>query len=163
MVYIGTVRYSEKTWNELQSYISKNDNPNCIYNVPIRIAETIPIKSILVIFEMNNTINKIMAVGLVDNYLRMNEYHKIHKVCNYNRYSYTGSYRILRENFTDQEECLFKAFDYMVFKGSGHMKRGQGITCISEKKIKNYSIKDVSLNEYVYNMFKRRFPQDHFD
>ena len=163
MVYIGTVRYNDQTWKELESYLNKNDNPNCIYNVPIRIAETIPIKSILIIFEMNNTLNKIMAIGLVENYLRMDKYHKIHKVCNYNRYSYTGNCRILREDFTNQEECLFKAFDHMVFKGCGHMKRGQGITCISEKKMKNYSIKDMSLSEYVYNMFKRRFREDHFD
>ena len=52
MVYIGTVRYNDETWKELQSYLDKNDKTNCIYNVPIRIAETIPIKSILIIFEL---------------------------------------------------------------------------------------------------------------
>ena len=116
MVYIGTFRYNDKTCKEKEYYLNKNDNPNCIYNVPIRIAETIPIKSILIIFEMNNTLNKIMAIGLVENYLRMDKYHKIHKVCNYNRYSYTGNCRILRKILQNQEECLFKAFDHMVLK-----------------------------------------------
>ena len=149
MVYIGTVRYNDETWKELQSYLDKNDKTNCIYNVPIRIAETIPIKSILIIFEMNNTLNKIMAIGLVENYLRMDKYHKIHKVCNYNRYSYTGNCRILRKDLQSKKN-VFKAFDYIQRLWT-HEARSRNN--VYQRKMKYYSIKDMSLSEYVYNMF----------
>ena len=156
MVHLGTVRYNNKTWEELSTYLETNSIKGCIYNVPIRIATSVPIKSHVVIFEMNNTLNKVMAIGLVENYLRMDKYYKIHKINNYNRYSYVGTHRILREEFSEQEEIVFKAFDHMLFKGSSHMKRGQGVTCISEKKIKNYQIDGFPISEFVYRMFTHR-------
>ena len=157
MVYLGTARYNKASWQELQTYIDKNSIKGCIYNVPIRIASIVPVRSEVIIMEMDNDNNTIKAIGLIENYLRVDKYHKIHKIGNYNRYSYLGNHRILRENFTDQEEMVFKVFDYLVFKGSGHMKRGQGITCISDKKIKNHYVENKTLDEYVYGMFKRRF------
>tara|TARA_Y100000591_G_C21818881_1_gene692406 strand:+ start:922 stop:1395 length:474 start_codon:yes stop_codon:yes gene_type:complete len=156
MVHLGTVRYNNQTWKELDTYLETNAIKGCVYNVPIRITTAVPIKNPVIIFEMNNTLNKIMAIGLVENYLRVDKYYKIHKINNYNRYSYVGDHRIVRENFSKQEEMVFKAFDHMVFKGSSHMKRGQGVTCISEKKLKNYEIDGFPIDEFVYRMFTRR-------
>jgi len=157
MVHLGTLRYNNQTWEELDTYLKNNSIKGCVYNVPIRIATVVPIKNPVIIFEMNNTINKIMAIGLIENYLRMDKYYKIHKTNNYNRYSYLGHNRIVREDFNEQEEMVFKAFDYMVFKGSSHMKRGQGVTCISQKKLKNYQIDGLPIDEFVYKMFIDRF------
>ena len=49
---------------------------------------------------------------------------------NYNRYTYRSNYRIDRSIITTEEEKIFKIFDVLLFKGSRHMKRGQGITSV---------------------------------
>ena len=81
---------------------------------------------------MNNDTNKIMGIGLVRNYINLK-----YKMCvyksdtNYNRYVYNSAHRKDRSEINKKLLC---ALELILFKGSGHFKRGQGIITIPWKR-----------------------------
>ena len=157
MLLIGTTRFNQDTWDQNQQYRTKKDFSGCIYGCPKRIAATIPVKSSIAILEMNNSKNKIMGIGLVINYLRLDKKYNIYNDGNYNRYVYMSKYRIDHSELKENEKALIKYFETITFYGSGHLKRGQGITLIPKKKIENYTYEDIHVNEFILEMFRRRF------
>jgi len=107
--------------------------------------------------EMNNSENKIMGIGLIVNYLRLDKNYNIYSDGNYNRYVYLSKYRIDRSELKENEESLIKYFEAITFYGSGHLKRGQGITLVPKKKIENYTYQEIPVNEFIMEMFRRRY------
>ena len=101
MVHIAVCRYNNTSWNELQRYTEANNIKGCMYNVPVRVTENVGLKTEIIVLEMNNDKNKIEGMGKIENYLRMDKYYKIHAVNNYNRYTYRGNSRLLRNNLSD--------------------------------------------------------------
>ena len=61
-----------------------------LYGVPRRVAPTIPLKEKLYVLEMNNDTNKIMGIGLIRNFIKMDTTHSIYSDQNFNRFSYQG-------------------------------------------------------------------------
>ena len=153
MVHLAVSRYNNASWRELKQFMEANQIQGCIYNTPVRITENVGLKTTVIVLEMNNDKNQIYAIGQIENYLRMDQYYKIHADNNYNRYSYRGERRILRKDFNDLEEAVIRIFDQMVFKGSGHMKRGQGIQVINKKKISKIMIGNKTLDQFMEDMF----------
>ena len=84
-------------------------------------------KEKLYVLEMNNDTNQIMGVGIIRNFIKMDRHHSIYSDQNFNRFSYGGKRRIDRSNFTRDEHELIEKIEEKVFKGKGHLKRGQGI------------------------------------
>tara|TARA_Y100000992_G_scaffold66355_1_gene41013 strand:+ start:273 stop:749 length:477 start_codon:yes stop_codon:yes gene_type:complete len=157
MLLIGTTRFNQETWTENSHYRSRKKFKGCIYGCPKRIATTVPIKSGIAILEMNNSENKIMGIGLIVNYLRLDKNYNIYSDGNYNRYVYLSKYRIDRSELKENEESLIKYFEAITFYGSGHLKRGQGITLVPKKKIENYTYQEIPVNEFIMEMFRRRY------
>ena len=120
-------RFNNTTWNELCDYKKKNDIHGAFYGVPRRVAPTIPLKAQLIVLEMNNDTNTIMGVGLIKNFIKMDKVHPIYTWGNYHRFTYCGKRRIARCDFTREEQELIEKMEEKVFKGKGHLKRGQGI------------------------------------
>jgi len=120
-------RFNNKTWGELVDYKKQHGIGGAIYGVPQRIGPTIPIKAKLLVLEMNNDTNTIMGVGLIRNYIKMDKTHPIYSWGNYHRFTYEGKRRISRDDFTREEQTLVEKMEEKVFKGKGHLKRGQGI------------------------------------
>ena len=149
--------YNEKTRQESEEYRNrKMPNGAAIYCSPLPVATTIPQEENLMVLEMNNDTNQIMAVGLVVNRAHIEKY-SVYKDTNesYNRFVYMGKYRIKREDMTKEEEQIMKSFDNLCFKGNYHMKRGQGIRAFPSVilwRCRNV----VNLVEFVENMFRRR-------
>tara|TARA_B110001469_G_C9644977_1_gene325581 strand:+ start:4072 stop:4530 length:459 start_codon:yes stop_codon:yes gene_type:complete len=127
MPFLMITRFNNKTWDELVCYKNRNTIHGAIYGVPTRVSPTIPLKEKLYVLEMNNDTNTIMGVGLVRNFIKMNKHHRIYGEENFNRFSYQGKYRIDRSEFTRGEHELIEKMEEKVFKGKGHLKRGQGI------------------------------------
>lgn len=76
---------------------------------------------------------------------------------NYNRYVYVGSFRIERDEFTEEEEDFAKYLDQKCFKGKYHMKRGSGITKFPNVVCQQARETDgKNLLETVKEMFRRR-------
>lgn len=153
---IMTSRFSYDTWLENRDYIIKNDNISCIYCSPDPIRKDIAINSIMFILEMNNSNNRIMGIGMVRNKAVCGKY-KVYCKENYNRYVYAGNIRIDREELTNDEEKVICVFESLCFKGSKHMKRGQGIKAFPiEILFKCNERLNINLVEKVSNMFKNR-------
>ena len=149
--------YNEKTRQESEQYREqKMPKGAAIYCSPLPVSNTIPLEENLLVLEMNNDTNKIMAVGTVKNRPHIEKYN-VYKNVNesYNRFVYLGKYRIKREDMTEEEERIMKTFDQLCFKGNYHMKRGQGIR--SFPNVILYRCRNVlNLVEFVENMFKNR-------
>jgi hypothetical protein len=149
--------YNEKTRQESEEYRNrKMPNGAAIYCSPLPVATTIPQEENMMVLEMNNDTNQIMAVGLVQNRPHIEKY-AVYKDTNesYNRFVYMGKYRIKREDMTKEEEQIMKSFDNLCFKGNYHMKRGQGIRAFPAVILWRCRIV-VNLVEFVENMFRKR-------
>lgn len=127
MAFIMITRFNNTTWEELITYKKENEITGAFYGVPRRVAPTIPLKAKLIVLEMNNDTNTIMGVGLIKNFIKMDQVHPIYTWGNYHRFTYSGKRRIARSDFTREEQTLIEKMEEQVFKGKGHLKRGQGI------------------------------------
>ncbi len=161
--YIMTIRYDDKSYKEMLDYsnIFAKKGIKCVYGTGKPISEMVVTDSILFILEMNNTTNKIMAVGMVRNTPQDpassvgRRIFDIHEDGNLNRYVYIGSRRITREEMTVEESEIFLALDYLCFYGSAHMKRCHGITMFPlDVVFKCKHVVDLPL--YIKNMFRNR-------
>ena len=156
MYTIATTRFNAITWEQLVKWREKHhySNTECIYNTPMRISEKIPLCYNVYVLEMRNDINKIGGVGLITNYLRMDKHNRIYKDQNYNRYSYSGYQRIAREEINEEDKIIIRVLEALIFKGSAHMKRGQGITQLSQRFLNNKKIDFVA---FMRRLFSSRF------
>jgi hypothetical protein len=128
--YIGTTRFTTATFAENTEWRKKHNWEGCIYGLNKKNPTTIPYMALVYVIEMNNDTNKIEGIGLIRNYINQD-----YKTCvyksdrNYNRYIYNSIYR---KNVTDIKYIkIIEMLELLLFKGSGHYKRGQGITTIS--------------------------------
>jgi hypothetical protein len=153
--YLLTSRFNTMTANENEKYRSRNTKIGCIYCTPEKVSQTIDQDSIMFVLEMNNDTNKIMGIGVTKNHSYSGVYH-VYEEGNYNRYVYIGKHRISRDDFTEQEEAIIKILDEMVFRGTRHMKRGQGLRLFPIETLYECKQKGFDLVNYVSNMFKKR-------
>lgn len=133
--YITTTRYNNKTYIENQTFRRKYNYQGCVYNVPREMPNYIPFKAKVFVLEMNNDENIIMGIGYLYNKPYTKKYLKIHKDMNYNRYSYVSKYRIDRDSMTERQIEKLRIIEELVFKGKTHLKRGQGITSMTQIKV----------------------------
>ena len=152
--FLMTTRFTSSTWEENVVCRSNYPKLGCIYGVPEKIRTSIPVDSIMFVLEMNNTLNKIMGIGMVKNHPICGKY-RIYKNGNYNRFVYIGKYRIDRSEMTEKEEQIMKAFDILCFKGATHQKRSQGMKCYPFHMLFECK-KIIDLVDFVSNMFKTR-------
>ena len=150
--YIGTTRFSAKTFDENKKWRTKHNWVGCCYGVNKKVSPTIPPNALIYVLEMNNDTNTIEGIGLVRNYIN-SEYN----ICiyesdlNYNRYIYNSRYRIDKKNI--QSPKMMNLLEHIVFTGSGHYKRGQGITTINWKNF------DMSTVRFIKTFFQNLFKQ----
>lgn len=154
MSYIGTTRFNKDTWYSNCRWRENNHWTGCIYGSPTLIKDTIPIKSNVYILEMNNDDNTIEGIGLIRNTIEKKIQYKIYDWGNYNRYVYKGIYRIDKSQFNTQEKKVIEILEILLFKGSRHLKRGQGVIFLPEWIINNKHIDFIKL---IKSMFKSRF------
>ena len=151
MIYtICSTRFTNETWQENVNWREMNNYEGCIYNSPIRIKESVPHMIVIFMVEMNNDLNKIMGIGMVKNYVHADKYYKIYKDCNYNRYTYKSSFRIDKNDFKKKDKIYIEILETLIFKGSYHIKRCQGIT-----ELPNWILKNSHIN--FIDIFKRMF------
>jgi len=131
--HILSSRFSTETWNENERYRTQRNINGCIYGCPLRISSKIHINAFAYVLEMNNTTNKIEGVGVIRNYHNADQPPWIYSNNNYNRYIYTGEYRMDREAISRYDMELVEKIEAICFKGKTHMKRGSGLTLVPEK------------------------------
>ncbi len=160
--YLMTVRYTNKTYQEMQDYCvgTGRKGIRCAYGVPIPVSKCVVKDSILMVLEMNNDTNQIVGIGMVRNTIQEpsaigRKYFSIHDDGNLNRHVYLGTKHIRREELTEHEEQVFAALDHICFKGYKHLKRCVGITYFPLDIIE--ACKEITdFPNFVLEMFKNR-------
>ena len=147
---IATTRFNNDSFIENQRWRERNEWSGCIYGTPIKIKENIIPSSDVFIIEMNNDENKIMGIGLIKNSLSIPS-KRIYSSGNYNRYTYKGKQRINRNEFNEEHQKVIEILETLLFKGSRHLKRGQGICVIPNWILHN---KHIDFIKYFKQMFK---------
>lgn len=132
---LAITRFDNNTYRENREWCRIHEFNGTIYGSPIRISESVLPDTILFVFEMNNSINEIMGIGIIKHGHGSGEVetnkkkYKIYSDNNYNRFIYQSKHRIdfdieyLPIRFHKKILLLEK----LLFKGSRHSKRGQGI------------------------------------
>ena len=152
MYYLATTRFNTDTWNENNKWREKNHCVGCAYCSPVRIADKYTQDSYMFILEMHNDKNKIQGIGLIKNKNHIGKYHKIYEDRNYNRYIYKSKKRIDRKELTRQQKKIIRILDILVFKGSTHLKRGQGIIVVPRWISENTHIDFISFFKELYEI-----------
>ena len=156
MFLIATTRFNNDTWNENANFRKKNNYNGCIYGTPAGLSSKIDKDVVLFVIEMNNTTNKIEGIGVIKNTLRRDKYYKIYDVGNFNRYTYTGKYRIDRDELSVINNDLVNFLDKVLFKGKTHSKRGDSIS-LFPKRVMCETFEEMDIKQEIKTIFMRKF------
>lgn len=149
---LASARFNSKTFHEKETYLVDKELV-CIYGTQNKIKASVALDSLLFVVEMNNEKNQIMGVGLIRNLISPDR-HFIYEDQNYNRYAYTGQYRITREEMEESDKDVVDVLDLILFKGYTHIKRHSGITIIPPKLLKDDRVRGIDLTERIKDIFK---------
>lgn len=153
MPLLVTTRYNNNTWKECADYRNKSGIA-CIYGFPTLLTSTIHCNSVLFIIEMNNTLNNIEGIGLIRNAVISDKYYNIYSDGNYNRYIYKSDYHITRDKLCEYNPAAIAELERLLFKGKTHLKRGAGVTTITEKMLR---LTEMDMPEIIREIFLRHF------
>ena len=132
-MHLLTSRFNNETWNENALYRKQMNTTGCIYGCPLQVSPSINMMSSAYVIEMNNDTNKIEGIGAVRIYPNFSDPKVVYENKNYNRYVYSGKYRLDRDVLIRHNEELVNTIEKLVFTGKTHMKRGAGLTKMSKK------------------------------
>ena len=150
MIKLAVTRFNNTTFSENKKWRESRQYDGCIYGSSVKIKESISPEIILIIFEMNNTMDIIEGIGIIKNNLIHKKY-KIYNDNNYNRYIYKSNYRVDKNNFDESIKNNIKNLEKLLFTGKTHLKRGHGIQIISETLKK---LDEFNYNNYFIDIFK---------
>ena len=151
MIKLGITRFNNNTYIENKKWRESRQYNGCIYGASVKIKESISPDMILIIFEMNNSMDIIEGIGIIKNNLFQKKYN-IYSDHNYNRYIYKSNYRLDKKNFNESTKNIIINLEKILFRGKTHLKRGHGINIISDtlKKIDNFNYEN-----YFIELFKQ--------
>lgn len=149
---IGTIRFNNKTYIENINWKKRKDYIGCAYGLNKKIP--VSIKKPIFVIEMNNTVNKIMGIGKINNIIcnKSRMYHEDR----YNKYLYKGKKFISRLDIIkniDKGEVVLKLLENELFLGYSHFKRGHGLMIYNWDRISRIG-KKVKKNKSIVNKKK---------
>lgn len=150
MIKLAVTRFNNTTFSENKKWRESRQYDGCIYGSSVKIKESISPDVILIIFEMNNTIDIIEGIGIIKNNLVHKKYN-IYNDKNYNRYIYKSNFRVDKISFDENVKNIIKNLEKLLFTGKTHMKRGHGIQIISETLKK---LDEFNYDNYFIDLFK---------
>jgi hypothetical protein len=154
MYQIACTQFSDETYIANANYRKKNGIA-CIYCSPTPTNEKYSPETNMFVFEMNNTTNKIMGVGLIKNKRQANKNYMVHDMtktpCNYNRYIYKGDRWLSREELP---EDIIEIFDKILFKGKSHLKRLRGLSVVTHKPFERWRYDRTEVLKRIMEVFQ---------
>ena len=161
MISLMTTRFNEATWSENTRHRVQSGKA-CVYCSPSPLA--VPLNSLMMVIEMNNTTNKIEGIGLVRNTCRMDLCFSVYQEGDFNRYVFRGDHRLEREELPQD---LVNLLEHILFVGKSHYKRGRSITSVGNKFYQKCQeigdiqadIETIELNmkRIIKNIFKTKY------
>jgi len=154
---IMTTRVSNDTLLETNKWCKEQQlqNIKTVYACSVAISKHVKQHKLLVI-EMNNTTNKILGIGYIQNILPESFKYQIfssNRTVN-NKYAYMCRRRIDISDMTTNELELIRLLEIFCFKGKCNMKRVRGITRFS-LRLQSKLIQNEGLN--IYEEIKKIF------
>jgi len=152
--HLGTTRFTNETYAENAQYRKENPENACIYGLPVIMPRAVRFGEPVYIIEMNiSKGNKqIMGIGYVMNYRHRDQYYRIHSNVGYNRCVYKGAQWVSRAQI---DEGIIAALEKVLFKGKGHMCRGQGVTRLKTERLKD---EEEAVISYIKQLFTSQTP-----
>lgn len=150
MIKLAVTRFDNNTYKENRIWRESRHYNGCIYGTSIKIKESINPDTILIVFEMNNSINMIEGIGIIKNNLTHKKYN-IYNDKNYNRYIYKSNFRFDKLKFDYDMKQIIDKLEVILFTGKKHLKRGHGIQII-DQLLNNFD--DFNYQRYFINYFK---------
>jgi|TARA_B110000046_G_scaffold172412_1_gene194158 hypothetical protein len=148
--HIGTTRFTNETFEENKKWREKHNWKGCIYGLSKRVPLYLGSEALIYVVEMNNDTNQIEGVGLIRNYINKEKRTWIYNSdTSYNRFIYNSAFRLDKGDFKHHK--TIELLETILFYGSGHYKRGKGITVIDWKKMHSRVIK--VLRKYFKSLF----------
>jgi len=153
MFHIACTRFTEQTLMENERY-RETRGITCIYGSPIPTNEKYSRESCFFVVEMNNTTNRIIGVGLIQNKQQKDRTYIIHDMtvsaCNYNRYIYKGDRWLARDDLPVE---MVEVFEKILFKGKSHLKRIRGISVVTEKVFRRWEYNQEEMIDRMRTIF----------
>lgn len=153
-IIISTTRFTEKTFNENIQWKKDKNWVGCSYGITKELStDSIPYGSYTFVIEMVNDIpnpslgknskNKLKfgiigGIGLIQNRMRSEDRSRIYNDQNYNRFVFKSKYHVGRDFLIKHHKDTIELLEKILFTGSKHMKRGDGITVLSYEKIATF-------------------------
>ena len=148
---IYTTRFNSFTYLENFRYKQNNDISGSIYSVTLKMPKNASNTKFLFVFEMNNTTNQIMGIGLIKNKLANKQNIQIYSNQSFNSYVYKSNFHIPlidTENHNTYFKHIHKSwiqfiqdeFIDKIFYGKSHLKRGGSFSRFHLKLIKKKHI-----------------------
>jgi hypothetical protein len=157
-IHLLTSRFNSETWNENETYRNKMNISGCIYGAPLQVTHHINMMSSAYVIEMNNDTNRIEGIGSIRVYPSFSDPKSVYENKNYNRYVYSGKYRLDRDILVRHNPQLIETIEKLVFTGKTHMKRGAGLTKMSKKLLTDKrKPSDVHIIHDIRSIFIRMF------
>ncbi len=151
---ISTCRFTDATWRENCIYRERlGHNSGCLYGVPMKMTETIPLNTLVFVVEMNNTTNRIEGIGLIRNFIEHGRFNIYPSSGNHTRYIYKGKYRVSREVLERYNPQLVEILELLCFKGYMHLKRGNGFMRMTEKILTQPRALGIDFMKEIYEIF----------
>jgi hypothetical protein len=148
--------YNNETLTEHESWMKKYNRKGCAYGTPLPVSPRVFPRERMFVLEMNNDTNRVVGVGMIQNEPSRKRYRR-YENHSYNRYLYEGEHRILVSEMTITEKAVIWIMEQMLFYGSHHMKRGQGIALVPRAWETNPTISFVNC---LRQMFLSRYTFD---
>ena len=148
--HIGTVRFTNKTYQENLEWKARKNHKGCIYGLDTKVTNTVNKGSYIFVMEMNNDKNKIMGIGLIKNITKPTNRSRIYEEEVYNQYVYKGKNHITRENLLEIHKDMILFLENMLFRGAHHFKRGNGCTILTSDRISQAEYYNRPIQKRVY-------------
>ena len=148
--HIGTVRFTNKTYEENLKWKERKKHKGCIYGLDTKITDNINKGEYIFVLEMNNDKNKIMGIGLIKNVTIPTQRSRIYEDEIYNKYVYKGKKHITREKLMEMKTNMVLFLENMLFTGAHHFKRGNGCTILTKDRIAQAEYYDRPVERRVY-------------
>lgn len=137
MIQLACTRFNNSTWEENRRY-RQTVGVATMYGSDTRLSAQVAPGEWLAVFEMNNTTNRIMGIGLISN-TPLYTPHAIYSIfTSYNLHIYRGAHWFSREDIEAFDATILQDAEQVLFKGRSHMKRLSGITIIGERPFVNW-------------------------
>lgn len=149
---IYTTRFDSYTYLENFRYKNNMDFNGSLYGTTLKLPSKVSLEKYVFVLDMNNTINKIMGIGLIKNIISKEQNIKIYKNQAFNNFIYKSNYYLplidiqnnnqYYENIKPEwKKYIIDEFESILFYGKTHLKRGGPFMQFPIKKIKTNHFK----------------------